>query len=99
MLEPYGAGNNRPLFCLMGATLERLQGVGQNRHLKLRLSKGSSQFDGIFLLRLPDTCPVAAGSRVDAAFYLQINEFRGQPHGTAANGGHPPVPHRQYTGG
>ena len=77
MLEPYGAGNNRPLFCLMGATLERLQSVGQNRHLKLRLSKGSSQFDGIFFSVSPDTCPVAAGSRVDAAFYLQINEFRG----------------------
>ena len=77
MLEPYGAGNARPLFCLMGATLERLQSVGQNRHLKLRLSKGSSQFDGIFFSVSPDTCPVAAGSRVDAAFYLQINEFRG----------------------
>ena len=73
----YGAGNARPLFCLMGATLERLQSVGQNRHLKLRLSKGSSQFDGIFFSVSPDTCPVAAGSRVDAAFYLQINEFRG----------------------
>lgn len=77
MLEPYGAGNARPLFCLMGATLERLQSVGQNRHLKLRLSKGSSQFDGIFFSVSPDTCPVAAGSRVDAVFYLQINEFRG----------------------
>ena len=77
VLEPYGAGNARPLFCLMGATLERLQSVGQNRHLKLRLSKGSSQFDGIFFSVSPDTCPVAAGSRVDAAFYLQINEFRG----------------------
>ena len=76
-LEPYGSGNARPLFCLMGATLERLQSVGQNRHLKLRLSKGSSQFDGIFFSVSPDTCPVAAGSRVDAAFYLQINEFRG----------------------
>lgn len=75
MLEPYGAGNNRPLFCLMGATLERLQSVGQNRHLKLRLSKGSSQFDGIFFSVSPDTCPVAAGSRVVAAFYLQINDF------------------------
>ena len=47
-LEPYGAGNARPVFCLRGATLERVQNVGQNRHLKLRLSKGSAQFDGIF---------------------------------------------------
>ena len=39
-LEPYGAGNARPVFCLRGATLDRLQNVGQNRHLKLRLSQG-----------------------------------------------------------
>ena len=76
-LEPYGAGNSRPVFCLRGATLERAQNVGQNRHLKLRLSKGSAQFDGIFFSAVSQTCGVAAGSRVDAAFYLQVNEFRG----------------------
>ncbi len=76
-LEPYGAGNNRPVFCLRGATLERAQNVGQNRHLKLRLSKGSAQFDGIFFSTVSQTCGVSAGSRVDAAFYLQVNEFRG----------------------
>ena len=76
-LEPYGAGNSRPVFCLRGATLERAQNVGQNRHLKLRLSKGSSQFDGIFFSAVAQTCGVTAGSRVDAAFYLQVNEFRG----------------------
>ena len=35
-LEPYGSGNTRPVFCLLGATLLRTQNVGQNRHLKLR---------------------------------------------------------------
>ena len=76
-LEPYGAGNGRPVFCLRGATLERAQNVGQNRHLKLRLSKGSTQFDGIFFSAVAQSCGVEAGSRVDAAFYLQVNEFRG----------------------
>ena len=76
-LEPYGAGNTRPVFCLCGATLERSQNVGQNRHLKLRLSKGSAQFDGIFFSATAESCGCPPGSRVDAAFYLQINEFRG----------------------
>ena len=75
-LEPYGAGNARPVFCLRGATLDRLQNVGQNRHLKLRLTKGSAQFDGIFFSAVAQTCGVVPGDRVDAAFYLQINEFR-----------------------
>ena len=76
-LEPYGSGNARPLFCLMGATLLRMQSVGQNRHLKLRLGKGSAQFDGIFFSTNTAACGCQEGDRVDAAFYLQVNEFRG----------------------
>ena len=76
-LEPYGAGNSRPLFCLQGATLDRAQNVGQNRHLKVRLSKGSAQFDGIFFSATAEQCGCRTGCRVDAAFYLQVNEFRG----------------------
>ena len=76
-LEPYGSGNTRPVFCLLGATLLRTQNVGQNRHLKLRLGKGCAQFDGIFFSTVAERCGCAVGDRVDAAFYLQINEFRG----------------------
>ena len=77
VLEPYGSGNARPLFCLLGATLLRTQNVGQNRHLKLRLGKGCAQFDGIFFSTVAERCECHPGDRVDAAFYLQINEFRG----------------------
>ena len=76
-LEPYGAGNPRPVFCLKGATLGRTQTVGQGRHLKLRLIRGSTQLDGIFFSTTAEDCGVAVGDRVDAAFYLQVNEFRG----------------------
>ena len=76
-LEPYGAGNNRPVFCLCGARLESMQSVGQNKHLKLRLQKGHTSFDGIFFSVTPAECGLTVGERVDAAFYLQVNEFRG----------------------
>ena len=76
-LEPYGAGNDRPVFCLRGALLESAQSVGQNRHLKVRLQKGHTSFEGIFFSVTAEDAGVAAGSRVDAAFYLQVNEFRG----------------------
>ena len=76
-LEPYGSGNARPVFCLLGATLLRTQNVGQNRHLKLRLGKGSAQFDGIFFSTVAEDCGCRPGDRVDVAFYLQVNEFRG----------------------
>ena len=76
-LEPYGAGNDRPVFCLRGALLESEQTVGQNRHLKVRLQKGHCSFEGIFFSVTAEELGLLPGSRVDAAFYLQINEFRG----------------------
>ena len=76
-LEPYGAGNARPAFALLGATVDAIQPVGQGKHLKLRLSKGSCRFEAIFFAVTEEDCGIAAGSRVDAAFYLQANTFRG----------------------
>ncbi|MBE7005265.1 MAG: single-stranded-DNA-specific exonuclease RecJ [Ruminococcaceae bacterium] len=76
-LEPYGSGNDRPVFCLRGALLEAAQSVGQNRHLKVRLQKGHASFEGIFFSVTAEDIALAPGSRVDAAFYLQVNEFRG----------------------
>ncbi len=76
-LEPYGAGNPRPVFALLGATVDTLQAVGQGRHLKLRLSKGPSGFDAIFFSVTAEELGISAGDRVDAAFYLQGNTFRG----------------------
>ena len=70
-------GNPRPVFALLGATVDVLQPVGQGKHLKLRLSKGTCRFDAIFFSMTEETCGVAAGMRVDAAFYLQANTFRG----------------------
>ena len=76
-LEPYGAGNPRPVFALLGATVDMVQPVGQGKHLKFRLSKGTCRFDAIFFSVTEEECGVTAGMRVDAAFYLQANTFRG----------------------
>ena len=76
-LEPYGAGNDRPVFCLQGALLESAQSVGQNRHTKVRLQKGHASIEGIFFSVAAKELGLSVGSRADAAFYLQINEFRG----------------------
>ena len=76
-LEPYGAGNARPVFALLGAMVDSIQPVGQGRHLKLHLSKGPCRFDAIFFSVTEDECGITAGSRVDVAFYFQINTFRG----------------------
>ncbi len=76
-LEPFGAGNPKPLFCMTGCTISALSEVGGGKHLKLRLTKGDCRFDGIFFSQTAAGAQVAGGDRVDVAFTPQINEYRG----------------------
>ena len=78
LLEPFGAGNPRPVFSLSGATVACLADVGGGRHLKLRVSRDGYTFDAIFFSATAAQCELAAGDRADIAFYPQINEFRGE---------------------
>ena len=78
-LAPYGTGNPRPVFALMGAVAESVQSVGQGRHMKFRLvrGRGATRFEGIFFSATEEECGIRENMRVDAAFYLQPNTFRG----------------------
>lgn len=77
LLEPYGAGNPRPVFSLTGCTVVTLAEVGGGRHLKLRLNCGGRQFDAIFFGVTAAESGLTAGDRVEVAFSPQINEYRG----------------------
>ncbi len=76
-LEPYGAGNPKPVFSLSGCCVHGLSEVGGGRHLKLRLVCGGQTLDAIFFSATAQSAQVAPGDRVDVAFTPQINEFRG----------------------
>ncbi len=39
LLEPYGSGNPRPVFALLGATVDSVQQVGQGKHLNCGSAK------------------------------------------------------------
>ena len=75
-LEPYGAGNPRPVLAVMGARVASRSMVGGGRHLKLKLNKQGVNLDAIFF-SASDWLP-EQDSLVDAAFCPQINEYRGQ---------------------
>lgn len=77
VLEPYGAGNPKPVFTMTGCCVAGLSEVGGGRHLKLRLNRGGAVLDAIFFSTTAAAAQVAAGDRVDVAFTPQINEFRG----------------------
>jgi len=78
LLEPFGAGNPKPVFLLRGALIASCADVGGGRHLKLRVKRGGRTYDAIFFAANAAVAGVTAGDRVDLAFTPQINEFRGR---------------------
>ncbi|MCD7947045.1 MAG: single-stranded-DNA-specific exonuclease RecJ [Oscillospiraceae bacterium] len=77
MLEPCGVGNPKPVFTLSGCTVASMSDVGGGRHLKLRLIFCGQSIDAIFFSATGAQAGIAVGDRIDVAFILQINEFRG----------------------
>ncbi|MCF0123036.1 MAG: single-stranded-DNA-specific exonuclease RecJ [Ruminiclostridium sp.] len=77
MLEPYGAGNPKPIFSLSGVTVTCLSDVGGGRHLKMRASRDGRTVDMIFFSVTRSKAGLTVGDRADVAFYPQINEYRG----------------------
>jgi single-stranded-DNA-specific exonuclease len=74
-LEPCGMGNAAPVFGVRGVDFTRRQTVGTN-HLRGALQAPSHSLDAIGF-RLADRLAGLDDGPVDAAFRLELNEFRG----------------------
>lgn len=75
-LEPFGKGNEPPVFAAYGAELLDRRAVGrEDAHLKMTLRSGPRVFDAIAFRqgeRIADL-----GGQVDVAFHYEWNEYRG----------------------
>lgn len=77
LLEPNGTGNPTPVFALERVTVTGFSRVGGGRHTRIQLRKNGSIFDGIYFSTTPKDAQLVVGGKLDIAFHLQINEFRG----------------------
>ena len=78
VLEPCGNGCPKPVLMMKGLTIERINMVGNGRHMRLRLRSGRIGLNAIYFSTNPETASVQPGDVVDIAFTPQINEFRGE---------------------
>lgn len=78
-LEPHGAANPRPILRAANLTISECRRIGADgRHLRLGLSDGQAQV-GAVGFGLAERYPhLAPGLRVDTAFRLERNEWRGR---------------------
>jgi len=76
-LEPFGNRNPRPILCLQDIRIDKIQNVGNGRHLKMILNVYGVKFDSIFFGHSTRDIPLKENDRIDLAFTPQLNDFRG----------------------
>ena len=78
-LAPFGQQNPMPLFLAQGITLAQPRAVGvEKNHLSCMLSDGANQVAGIMFRCREIESLLKCSSVVDAAFTLQVDEWRGR---------------------
>jgi len=77
-LEPYGTGNEKPIFAMHGVKVVESTTVGvDNKHLRLIIEAGGKRINAIGFSMGHYAEYLTDGKFVDVAFNLGINEFRG----------------------
>ena len=78
-LEPFGPGNERPLFlCRHLINNRNTRAVSDGRHLHLDLTDCVVAMDGIAFGHGDKAMHLQNGNSVDVCFYLEENSFRGR---------------------
>ena len=77
-LEPYGMGNERPVFVIKDAAVQSITTVGaDNKHLRLRIEKDGAEVGCIGFGLGEFAQHVYPGDRVHLAFRFDINVYQG----------------------
>ncbi len=77
-LEPCGNGCPKPVLVTQSMVLERINTVGNGRHMRLRLRSGRHILSGIWFSAGNELASVEQGDTVDVAYIPQINDYRGE---------------------
>ena len=78
-LEPCGIGCPKPVFCLCETQILRMSTVGNGKHLRLRLlTRDGTELQALYFGGGGYQKHLRVGQRLDVAFHLTVNEFRGQ---------------------
>lgn len=78
-LEPFGAGNEKPLFFMENAVITEIIPLSQGAHSKLRLKYGFTQVEAVIFRLPPAMLAVAKGDTCDMIVSLDTSYFRGKP--------------------
>lgn len=76
-LEPFGMKNAQPVFSMENLYVEDITPISSDRHVRLTLTRDGISYTAMLFGTGAGGCGFAQGNFVDAAFHLEINEYRG----------------------
>lgn len=77
-LEPFGTDNKQPLFGIFGVTLQRITPIGNNKHLRLLVSKDTTTVQCLLFGVSPDSFCFDIGDTLDLAVTVDKNYYNGE---------------------
>lgn len=79
LLEPYGAGNEKPTFAFVRAKIKSLRDLSDGKHLKMTLEKDGFTLDTIAFGFGSARDKLSEGMTIHVAGNLEINDYTGRP--------------------
>lgn len=76
-LEPFGMGNEKPIFCLRGARIKQVMTMSEGAHLRLEIEKNGITAQAVGFRMGALASEMRPEQEADLAFYLEVNSFRG----------------------
>lgn len=78
LMEPFGCGNETPLYYMPGCTLQGIYPIGEGKHLRLRFCRDNTVFYAVYFGVTQQTLPYAVGDTLDLALTADANEWNGE---------------------
>ncbi len=77
VLEPFGCGNESPVFAIRKLRVEGIYPIGDNKHIRLKLVRDGAAVSAVYFGVTAKSFPFSIGEIVDVAVACSVNEYNG----------------------